>query len=217
MEEDILQIFLDKIGRLSIAQNFLITNKETSYKEIQAFLNRAILSRYIIHYFFVEINESFSEYQQRYLNRFIDKLLSYKNESYNKIEKNTVEKKRIEEYMDSCLVFIYNEKSNSALSYIKKEINRNKLELKSIHGINISKLGEDELNDSRTNERDELYQNIHVIKSEICGLGKTKKIKKQIEEKVKEYIHFPVGGNVTRNILFQKLKAFLDEIEKKNF
>ena len=28
-------------------------------------------------------NESFSEYQQRYLNRFIDKLLSYKNESYN--------------------------------------------------------------------------------------------------------------------------------------
>jgi len=117
--------------------------------------------------------------------------------------------------MDSCLVFIYNEKSNSALSYIKKEINRNKLELKSIHGINISKLGEDELNDSRTNERDELYQNIHVIKSEICGLGKTKKIKKQIEEKVKEYIHFPVGGNVTRNILFQKLKAFLDEIEKK--
>ena len=55
-------------------------------------------------------NESFSEYQQRYLNRFIDKLLSYKNESYNKIEKNTVEKKRREEYMDSCFVFVYNGK-----------------------------------------------------------------------------------------------------------
>ena len=52
-----------------------------------------------------------------------------------------------------------------------------------------------------------MYQNIHVIKSEICGLGKTKKIKKQIEEKVKEYIHFPVGSNVTRNILYQKLKG----------
>ena len=208
MEEDILQIFLDKIGRLSIAQNFLITNKETSYEEIQAFLNRAILSRYIIHYFFVEINESFSEYQQRYLNRFIDKLLSYKNESYNKIEKNTVEKKR-REFMDSCLVFIYNEKSNSALSYIRKEINRNKMELKSIHGINISTLCDDELNESRSNERDELFQNIHVIKSEICRLGKIQKIKKQIEEKGKEYIHLPVGGNVTRNILFQKLKAIL--------
>jgi hypothetical protein len=67
------------------------------------------------------------------------------------------------------------------------------LELKSIYGINISPLGEDELNESRTNERDELYQNIHVIKSKICGLGKTQKIKKQIEEKGKEYIHFPMG------------------------
>ncbi len=47
MEEDILQIFLDKIGRLPIAQNILRTNKETtSYEEIQAFLNRAILCRY---------------------------------------------------------------------------------------------------------------------------------------------------------------------------
>ena len=27
MEEDILQIFLDKIGRFPIAQNFLVTNK----------------------------------------------------------------------------------------------------------------------------------------------------------------------------------------------
>ena len=34
MEEDILQIFLDKIGRLPIAQNILRTNKETSYEEM---------------------------------------------------------------------------------------------------------------------------------------------------------------------------------------
>ena len=34
MEEDILQIFLDKIGRFPIAQNFLITNKETAYEEM---------------------------------------------------------------------------------------------------------------------------------------------------------------------------------------
>ena len=81
--------------------------------------------------------------------------------------------------------------------------------MKSIYGINISPLGEDELNESRSNERDELYQNISVIKSEICRLGKTQKIKKQIEEKGKEYIHLPVGGNVTRNILFKKLKVIL--------
>ena len=43
MEEDILQIFLDKINKLPIVQNILIANKETSYEEMQAFLNRAIL------------------------------------------------------------------------------------------------------------------------------------------------------------------------------
>jgi hypothetical protein len=59
MEEDIFQIFLDKIGRLPIAQNFLITNKETSYEEMQAFLNRAILSRYIIHYLLLKLMNHF--------------------------------------------------------------------------------------------------------------------------------------------------------------
>ena len=102
MEEDILQIFLDKIGRLPIAQNVLITNKETSFEEMQVFLNRAILCGYNT-LFVVEINKSFSESQQRYLNRFIDRLLAYrgkKNENSGKIDSK--------KYMDSCLVFICN-------------------------------------------------------------------------------------------------------------
>ena len=77
MEEDILQIFLDKIGKIPIAQNILITNKETSYEEMQAFLNRAILCRYNS-LFVIEINESFSENQLRNLNKLVDKLLTYK-------------------------------------------------------------------------------------------------------------------------------------------
>ena len=58
MEEDILQIFLDKIDSLPIAQNISITNKETPHEEIQAFLNRAILCRYNT-LFVIEINELF--------------------------------------------------------------------------------------------------------------------------------------------------------------
>ena len=121
MEEDILQIFLDTLGRLPIAQNILITNKETSYEEMQAFLNRAILCRYNT-LFVVEINESFSEYQQRYLNRFLDKLLFNKNENYTKLYKKQADKRSPSEYMDSCLVFVCNEKTKSALNYINKEI-----------------------------------------------------------------------------------------------
>ena len=92
MEEDILQIFLDTLGRLPIAQNILITNKETSYEEMQAYLNRAILCRYNT-LFVIEINESFSEYQQRYLNRFLDKLLFNKNENYTKLYKKQTDKR----------------------------------------------------------------------------------------------------------------------------
>ena len=215
MEEDILQIFIDTTGRLPIAQNILITNKETSYEEMQAFLNRAILCRYNT-LFVIEINESFSEYQQRYLNRFIDKLLSYKNESYTKLKKKTVDKGSPSEYMDSYLVFVCNEKTKSALNYIKKAITTNSFKLTKLHRLNTTIFKEDTfINENLNTSREELNENIHIIKSEICGLGKTEKIKKKKKEKKKEYIHFPVGGKITRNILYKKLKSILDKIEDK--
>ena len=42
-EEFIINLFKEKINKMPIAQNVLITNKETSSEELQAFLNRAIL------------------------------------------------------------------------------------------------------------------------------------------------------------------------------
>ena len=45
-EKYILDLFWEKITELPIAQNVLITNKETSSEEIQAFLHRAILCNY---------------------------------------------------------------------------------------------------------------------------------------------------------------------------
>ena len=77
--------------------------------------------------------------------------------------------------------------------------------------INSSK---DFSNENLKTSRDILNKNIHVIKSENCGLGKTEKIKKEIKAKGKKYIHFPVGGNITRDILFKKLKTIVDKIEE---
>ena len=77
------------------------------------------------------------------------------------------------------------------------------------NNTNISK------NDIFNSSRNILNRNVHVIKSEICGCGKTEKIKKDIIiTNNKNYIHFPVGGNITKNILFSKLKSILMKIEK---
>ena len=232
MEDDILQIFLDKVKGLPKAQNILITNKETSYEEMQVFLNRAILCKYNT-LFIIEINESFSETQQRYLNRFVDKLLAVKSEN----KKNSI-KGKPSTYMDSCLVFVCNEKSKASLNYIEKTFNTDSLEIKN-HSLETTQIKNNSLNDNINNSanlnsslikninysreilnksRDELNANIHIIKSEICGLGKTEKIKKEIKENGKKYIHFPIGGNISRDLLYEKLNKILkkiDEIKKK--
>ena len=87
LEEDILQIFLDKVGKIPIAQNILISSKETSYEEMQAFFHRAILCEENT-LFVVELNGSFSSFQQRNMNNFIDNILTFKNDDYNKKNEN---------------------------------------------------------------------------------------------------------------------------------
>ena len=73
-EEDILHIFLDKIGKMPIAQNILTINNETLYEEMESFFHRAILCLYNT-LFVVKVNDSSSDYQKRYMNIFIDKIL----------------------------------------------------------------------------------------------------------------------------------------------
>jgi hypothetical protein len=46
MEEYIINLFWDKLAELPISQNVLITNKEASSEEIQAFFHRSILCNY---------------------------------------------------------------------------------------------------------------------------------------------------------------------------
>ena len=220
MEEDILQIFLDKIGCLPIAQNILITNKETSYEEMQAFTSRAILCQY--HSLFViEINESFSDNQQRILNKFLDKILIYKCDSYNKLNNKSTQKSNTSEYIDSCLVFVFNEKNESSLNYISRTIKKQELELNEKHELDITNPSIDLVKTESTNisfnsSRIELKKSVHVVKSEVCGLGKSNKIRKDILKSGKEPIHFPIGGNITRNILYKKLQGIFDLLKDKD-
>ena len=219
MEEDILQIFLDKIGKIPIAQNILVNNKETSYEEMQAFFNRAILCKYNT-IFVVKINNSFSNYQQRCMNIFIDKLLTYKNKKYNeKEEGREVDKKDTYTYMDSCLVFIYNKKSEQLLNELKnlepKELPMENTNHSLKRAVTLDTLS---THSSMTDPlREELFMNTHIIRSDICGLGKSTKIKNEIKKSGKNYIYFPLGGNISKDSIYSKLEKIMKNIKTENY
>ena len=204
MERFILNLFWDKIGELPIAQNVLITNKETSSEEMQAFFHRAILCNYNT-LFVVEINDSFSDNQQSIMNRYVANLLSEKFKNYKETENDEdANKKDTGKYLDSCIVFIYDKKNINNIFFLR-EIN--KYEKQDIAFNETIKYNNDKfLSD---------LGNIMVVSSDLCGLGKSEKIKKAIEDSNKEYFHFPLGGILTKDVIFKKLDNLLKEIKKK--
>ena len=217
MEKCIINLFSSKLGELPIAQNVLITNKETSSEEIQAFFHRAILCNYNT-LFVVEINDSFSEFQQSIMNSYIDNLLLYKNIKYSEETKENVDKKSTEKYLDSCIVFIYEHKNKDITPFLK-EIGKfvdlgeeeKRKSLKRSNTLQKLSIIIDESKEGGECKNEEL-KNIMVMTSDICGLGKSEKIKKTIKDKNKTYFHFPLGGILTKNTIFNKLEKLLNDI-----
>jgi hypothetical protein len=123
MEEYILDLFWYLMRVLPIAQNILIINEETSSEEMQSFFHRAILCNYNT-LFVVELNDSFTEFQQNIMIDYIDNLLSYKNNQYNEETKKNTDKISTNEYLDSCLAFIYDSNKNKNITPLVKEIKK---------------------------------------------------------------------------------------------
>jgi hypothetical protein len=73
---------------------------------------------------------------------------------------------------------------------------------------------EEKISENREKLLSDLGQ-IVVISSDLCGLGKSEKIKKTIKDTKKEYFHFPLGGILTKEIIYKKLDNLLKEIKKK--
>ena len=212
MEEHIIDLFWNEIGQLPIAQNILITNKETSSEEMQAFFHRAILCNYNT-LFVVEINNSISEYQQSIMNSYIDNLLTYRNKKYNEeikeTDKDNVDKEKTDIYLDSSIVFVYDKKNINILQFIKE---LSKFESKKEKRLSIG--GGDLLNSIMNKEKSKDYssklENILVFTSDICGLGKSGKIKKTIKDNNQTYFHFSLGGILSKKIIFDKLNNLLN-------
>ena len=221
------------MDKLPIAQNILICSNETSIEEMQSFLYRAILCKYNT-LFIIEILESFSSFQHNRMYSYIDKLLSDKLEKSikeNKENKNT-NKLYTREYVDSCIYFVYKNLVNetSFLNELEKytlKSQRNDIEnettfqqeieqslkLKNLNISNISNASNNSWNSKIIQDISNL-ENIKVFSSEVCGLGKSFKIKKIIEEKKEIYYHFPLGGKLSKKIIYSKLLQLLNRIKK---
>ena len=220
-EEYIITLFWDKIKDLPIAQNVLITNKETSFEEVQAFFHRAILCNYNT-LFTVEINDSFSDFLQNKMNSYIDNLLTLKNDDYNQQKKENIDKKSTDIYLDSFIVFVYDSKNKKVMPFIKEiekftnkeeeKENQKKIPLfrnNTAHSM-VIKNGRKDI--YKYKYKDTYLKNIKVITSDICGLGKSTEIKKKINTISKIYFHFSLGGILTKSLIFEKLDKLIKEI-----
>ena len=233
IEEYILYLYEEYVGKLPIAQNILICSKETSIEEIQSFLYRAILCDYHT-LFVIEILKSFSNYQHNKMYGYIDKLLSIKLEKYKKDnKKDDVYKEKTRIYLDSKIVFVYKDKDldkeieiafkNELGKYIKNSKDEN-FSIPINKGDENEKEGENKMGDLSVSniirnsigsfQDNDLLKKIKVITSDVCGLGKSFKIKKMIKDQEKKYYHFPLGGKLTKNEIYQKVFDLFETIKK---
>ena len=218
MEEDILKIFIEKTRNIPIAQNILIGNKETSFDEIQAFFHRAFLCRFNT-LFAIEINDSLSDIQLKIMNNFIDKLLKFQLDKYNKENNTKIDITETSEYIEPLILFVYDE--NKLNESFLNEIN--KFKPRDYYYIRRGKISLDEnVSNSFSQSFEEkveyqlnpiLLKNTHIYLSEFCGLGKTAKIKFLIQENMNDYFHLSLGGKLSKNIIFKKVEKILNKVK----
>jgi len=233
MEEYILYLFQEKLDRLPIAQNILICSNETSIEEMQSFFFRAILCDYNT-LFIIEIFESFSSFQHNKMYSYIDKLLSYKLEKTKKEnrENRNISKLNSREYLNSCIFFVYKNLENEAsfknelekytIKKLKKPVKfesfiKEDEKYSQLNDLNLSEISNVSINSSHCKmfiQDSAILENIKVFSSDVCGLGKSFKIKKTIKNNSEIYYHFPLGGKLSKKVIYEKLSELLKKIKK---
>ena len=152
------------------------------------------------------------------MNDFINQLLKFQLDKYNKENNQKLSIKETNKYLEPLIIFVYNinKRNDKFMNEINKfnpseypKINKEDISLGPSESMKITKAQQVE---QKLNEI--IYNNTHIYSSEICGLGKTEKIKFTIEEETKKkYIYFPLGGKLTRNIIFEKVEKILRKVE----
>ena len=116
----------DKISneeKFYILMDLLVSNQGESSLEFYIFFGIFYLQ--IISSFFsdfvgiLNINDSFSDYQQSKMNSYLDNLLSEKYDRFSK-KNEFVDKKKTKDYLDSCIVFLYDKRNKNIKSFLNE-------------------------------------------------------------------------------------------------
>ena len=196
MDIFIIKIFLKLTGTFPIAQNILLTNKETSTGEIYSFTYRAMKCRFDT-LFIISISDDFSVLN---LNQMTSLL--------NKIINEMKAQKTIKEITDlkPCILFLTQNSAYSADFPEAKDLpesikgDENKLEYE---------LGKEGSTNSGKTLQNIIYDSVRVYTSDCSGLGKSYLIKKEIKKNGDDYHYFGVGDDITKDDLFIKLEDFI--------
>ena len=186
----------------------LCASNETTFEEIQCFLNRALLCCFNT-LFVIEINDSFNSIQQSMMISLFDDLLFFKNTIFLEKTREYIDKKRTQDYLESCIVFIYDKQNKNMITFLQEIKNFDIQYFNNNEIININK-------DKNYIILPE-FKNTMIITSDICGLGKSGKIKKIIKDKNKKYIYFPLESNITKKEIFNRLENLLNKIKNENY
>ena len=60
-------------------------------------------------------------------------------------------------------------------------------------------------------------EGIEIVYSDCSGVGKSTKIKKDIENKNKKYIYFPLGGEFTKLEVIKKIEIIFRKKDESSF
>ena len=104
-----------------------------------------------------------------------------------------------ENEMKSCLVFAYSDKTATIVQYLERIKGRKKLEHK----------------DMKKSEQILYEEGVEIISSDVCGVGKSTEIRKNIENDKKQYIYFPIGGEFNRKDVINRLKKIDQYLQDK--
>ena len=172
VEEHILKLYHFLTGNTPMAQNVLLCNEETTYEEIIAFLYRAIMCEYHVVFMVGKIELLGLEKMMTLQSVFNSLFIGH------------------EEEIESCLVFVYSDKTSIIAQNLEKIKRKKILQLKDIDNNEEIKYGE----------------NVEIITSDKSGVGKSTIIKQKIYKRGKKYIYFPLSGEFNRKDIINRLK-----------
>ena len=185
-EKKIIIYYKELTNSNPISSTVLLCNEETTKEEITCFLFRAFLcpSQSL---FIISKSDSLIKTNKIYLISKISELL--------KIYKNDIK---------SLLIILHSVEN----SEIKKGFNF----IKEVKIFNIK--SDKKINNNEYLNQFKKIKKTLIIKSNICGLGKSTKIKNKILNTRKKYIYFQIGGVFTRKELFERVKNEMPFNEK---